>query len=134
MKHLVETTGSFMLIDPHNQDPIHSDRPTVIKSTNFIEWRVSLGHLKILAADLPDEATDAEFVEYWKENSEIAVDAFMSNFDSDKSGEFEEAVSLLEQEDFQVDGRPKVGALNKLLSSKITADERDALWTSYNVV
>lgn len=79
-KLLVETTGSFMLMDSRNGQEIPADRPAIVKSTSFIAARAATTQLNVLATDLPAGVTDRDFLEYWNEDSEIAVDAFLSKF------------------------------------------------------
>lgn len=86
MKHLVETTGNFMLLDLGSAQEIDAFRPTVVRLTEWMGVRISKGELKVVAADLKDEATDAEFVTYMKEmngDAEAAVASFLSKFGKD---------------------------------------------------
>lgn len=80
MKILVETTGPFFLIDPHNGQMLHAGRPSVVSRTAFVSHRAGLGQVRVLATDLVAAATDAEFEAYWREQPEIAVAAFLSRF------------------------------------------------------
>ena len=98
MKILVETTGEFQLVDPFTAELIPSHRPGVVTATQFVEGRCARGEVKVLA-QLQDNATDEEFVNYWKESPEIAVDAFKSEFAP-------EAVTKAEDDD-EADQRPK---------------------------
>lgn len=143
MKHLVETSGSFMFMDPETLAEIHATRPTVVTSNNFVEGRVAKGELKILGSNISEKATDEEFLEYWKENREIAVDAFLSKFgtvdegtplDEELMKALEEAVEILQEGDFQKDGKPKVGALDKLVEGhKVDTAIRDQFWEAWMV-
>lgn len=140
MKHLVETKGSFMLMDPETGANIPHYRPAVVKSTNFIEGRVSQGQLKIHAADISGEATDEAFQSYWDESPEMAIEAFLSEFAEakleDVTGRYaalEEAVAVLDEGDFQKDGKPKVGPLDKLVEGfKVDTVVRDEFWEAFN--
>lgn len=82
-KLIVKTTGNFMLIDPANRAEIDADRPTVVDRTTFVGARAALGQLEVLATDVRDDATDAEFLEYFKAcdgNETLAVAAFVDAF------------------------------------------------------
>lgn len=79
MKILVETSGAFELVDPYGYQLMPSDRPAVVTSSQFVEARASKGQIKILG-QLQDHATDADFIGYWKEAADIAVEAFKSEF------------------------------------------------------
>jgi hypothetical protein len=79
LKILVETTGEFQLVDPYTMELLPSDRPAVVTSTSFVETRCAKGEVTVLS-QLKDDATDEEFVEYWKEGSDIAVESFKSKF------------------------------------------------------
>lgn len=78
MKLIVETTGAFMLLDPYTRDEIDAIRPSVVRATPFIQERTAASQIKVLATDLPEDASDADFLEYWKENKKSAVDAYLS--------------------------------------------------------
>tara|TARA_R110002072_G_scaffold23791_6_gene81599 strand:+ start:224 stop:562 length:339 start_codon:yes stop_codon:yes gene_type:complete len=87
MKTIVETKGDFMLVDPYTGDVIEDTRPSVVTFSPFIETRVANGQVKALATDLPEEANDADFVEYWKEKPDMAVDAYASEFAAEEEPE-----------------------------------------------
>jgi len=80
-KLLVETKGDIMLWDFSTRTEVHADRPTVVPVSNFIHRNATCGNLKVLATDLPDTATDDEFAEYWAVEADIAVDAYLSQFE-----------------------------------------------------
>jgi hypothetical protein len=69
-----------------------------VTATQFVEGRCARGEVKVLA-QLQDNATDEEFVNYWKEAPEIAVDAFKSEFAPEKVAKAED--------DDEADQRPK---------------------------
>jgi hypothetical protein len=83
MKYLVETSGPFMLIDISVEFDIPSDRPAVVQPTGFIMAAAARGQLKILLNDLPDEASDPDFLEFWKADQKIALEAYRSKFGPD---------------------------------------------------
>lgn len=91
MKRLVETTGKFTLVDMMSQagpQHIERDRPSVVETTPFINMRISIGQL-ILVAELPDKATDAEFSSYWQNSQtrEQAVESYKEALDPQPSSE-----------------------------------------------
>lgn len=82
MKLLIETTGSFMLVDPETGTEIHHNRPTVAPMSNFVTSRMAKGELKLLSNELSDEATDAEFATFAAESEDmdLAVSSFVAKF------------------------------------------------------
>lgn len=85
MKILIETTGSFMLVDPYTGEEINPHRPHVVTHTSFIDQRIASRQLHVVNADLTDEATDAEFAEFWAESkgdAPLAIASFVSKFSS----------------------------------------------------
>ena len=86
MKYLVETTGQFILHDAAHGQVIEGHRPSVVTMTDWLNARLGHGQLRIVLPDLPDTATDEEFVGYWKEaggNKEFAVASYRSSFDTE---------------------------------------------------
>lgn len=78
MKFLIETTGDFMLYDVLNMQCVESDRPSVVADGPFLQAQMGLKNVRILIPDLPDEATDAEWVD-WLKASE-AVDLAVASY------------------------------------------------------
>lgn len=64
MKALVETTGAFMLYDMGTREEVSDARPSVLTQGQFLQVQVSIGQLRVLHAELPEEATDADW-EAW---------------------------------------------------------------------
>ena len=62
MKAIVETQGSFQLMDPGTGQFIPHNRPAVVTVSPFIQTRLGLGQLTVVAANLPDIANDAGLV------------------------------------------------------------------------
>ena len=85
MKTIAKTTTPIMLIDPQTRDVLQ-ERPSVVTWTQFLEARTGKGQIKVLAADLPAEATDADFQKYLDEaeNEELAVASFVSQYEPEK--------------------------------------------------
>jgi hypothetical protein len=79
VKVLARTRQSIMLVDNFDQE-VCNDRPYVINYTPFFEARVAKGEVEIIATDLADTATDAEFLAYLKDSGDVdlAVAAFTS--------------------------------------------------------
>ena len=69
MKLLIETTGEFMLIDfSQNGLVIEHNRPTVSsENSTFVSSRAAVNQVKVIAS-LSDDASDAEFVQYWNDS------------------------------------------------------------------
>lgn len=83
MQTLIKLTGSFMLIDPYTRQAIDPYRPHVVKHTPFMDSRIAARQVKVLNADLTDEATDAEFAVFWADSEgdeALAVASFVSKF------------------------------------------------------
>lgn len=90
MKHLVETKGHFMLIDPVSGQEIPAQRPAVVEFTSFFQHRTAMDQIRILAEDLEDSATDEAFVDTLKESEgdvDLAVEAFKSEFSPFRTSE-----------------------------------------------
>lgn len=82
MKVLCETTGQFGL--HHDGQSIEANRPAVIDMTEFFGARAAIGQIRTLGT-LRDEATNKEWLQYWKESDgdrELAVESFLSAFGS----------------------------------------------------
>lgn len=88
MKCIVETKGDLSLLTPTFEDIKH-DRPTVVPHSTFIDVKLNEGQLKILARDLPKEASDEDFKQVYKElesDTKQAVAAYCSEFGKDPTG------------------------------------------------
>jgi hypothetical protein len=83
MKYLVETSGDFMLLDIATGVEISESRPSVVRPTAFVTACATRGQLRMLHNDLPDEASDADFAEFWAADKAIAVDAYMAKFSAE---------------------------------------------------
>lgn len=82
MKHIVQATKPIALMDPNNGQEIEQ-KPSLIVHTQFVAVRVGLGEVKILVADVPEEATNAEFQKFIVEaegDYELAIESFMSQY------------------------------------------------------
>jgi hypothetical protein len=82
MKAIAKTKMPINLIDPQHHDLLE-ETPRVVIWTHFKEARTGAGQIKVLAADLPDEANDEEFQKYLTdaEDVDLAVAAYVSSFD-----------------------------------------------------
>lgn len=84
MKILAETTGDFLLLDLSTGDTLEAHRPSVVSRSGFLDARIAL-HQVTKLADLPDDATDAEFAGYWTESEgdkALAVESYLSKFEA----------------------------------------------------
>ncbi|WP_375264187.1 hypothetical protein [Palleronia sp.] len=82
VKHLVETSGAFELVDfTYNQQIVDAFRPSVVEMSIFLSGRVANGQVRILGK-LSENATDEEFLGFWRESKtpEQAIDSFLSAF------------------------------------------------------
>jgi hypothetical protein len=81
---LVETTSDILLVDPHSGDLIENNRPSVVAWTSFVEARIGVGQIRLIAGRLIETATDEEFLKYFAEcegNLDLAVESFLSEFE-----------------------------------------------------
>lgn len=81
MKSLIQTTRPILLIDPTTRQIVTHNRPHVVDFSSFFEARTGKGEIKVITADLPAAATDAEFEACLKDSDgdvELAVAAFLS--------------------------------------------------------
>lgn len=81
MKIIAKTTGPFELLNT-NKEFLTAEKPHVVTETQFIVQRAAKGQVKILANELPAEASDEEFQDYLKdaENEDLAVASYVSKF------------------------------------------------------
>jgi len=84
MKVIAKTTGAFELYDPNNRE-VMQVQPRVVEWTQFYESRTGAGQIKVLASNLPEEATDAAFQKFLEEaeSEPLAVAAYLSLFEDD---------------------------------------------------
>jgi hypothetical protein len=133
MRLLVEPTGPFMLIDSYTGDIVDSEGASVVRQSQFIQARVAAGQINVLLGGLMDTATTEEWKEYLKGSGgkkDLAIASFESAFKPQSGPDFsviDQAVQSLLEEDFQKDGKPKVGPL-KVLIPEINTELRDAYW------
>lgn len=82
-KLLIETTSSIMLVDPMSRDEVAFNRPSVVLWTSFLEGRLAIGQIRVVAADLKPETTDDDFVAVLAAcdgQMELAIASFVSEF------------------------------------------------------
>lgn len=114
-KALVETTGSFQLMDfARGGAMAQAHRPSVVELSTFFQGRVANGNLKLLGR-VNDEATDEEFVKYWEdsEDATLAVEAFLASFEVEEVSEKPAA-------------KPKPKATAKPAAKKVEAKDENA--------
>lgn len=81
-KVIAETVGDFMLLDMSGNEVPHN-RPAVVPNGQFVQQQVVIGQLRVLAVDIVDEATDAEWAQWLKDaegDVALAVESFSSRF------------------------------------------------------
>lgn len=83
MKVIAKTTTNIMLVDPVTKAILEQSPPRVVPWSVFFEARTGRGQIKILANDLPNEASDEEFQEFLKDSKDetLAVASFVSVFE-----------------------------------------------------
>lgn len=83
-KCIVRTTRAITLLDLYTNSCIYHNRPTVVVKTPFVEQQRDERNLKILAIDLPMEASDTDFEQVLKVGSKndetLAVNSFCALF------------------------------------------------------
>ena len=136
-KLLVETTGDFMLVDAYTGDLLDSGGCSVVGTSQFIQARVSVGQVIVHLGNLRDDATTEEWKAYLKDSGDFALAkaAFESAFSltappkpvGPSFEEIDSIVAMLSDDDFQKDGKPKVGAI-KAAGLQINTEVRDAYW------
>lgn len=85
-KLIVETTGAFMLMDGRGNF-VPTDRPAVLPVSPFVDERRGRAQLRILSDQLPDEANDAEWAEWWAEakgDRDLAIESYVAKFAADE--------------------------------------------------
>lgn len=82
MKVIAKTTSSILLLDPTTRDILPAGRPAVITWTQFFQARTGLGQIEVLQNGLPNEANDADFLQYLKEaeDEDLAIASYASLF------------------------------------------------------
>lgn len=83
MKFIAETTGDFMIHDLSTGDSVQAARPSVVYRSPFLESRIAINQV-VKVADVPEEADDTEFAEFWHDSDgdrELAIASFLSKFD-----------------------------------------------------
>lgn len=84
MKALVKTLGSYMIMDISQRNNIvEAERPSVIEMTAFMHHRSAVNQIQVIEKDLPEDATDENFLSFWKDaegDEKLAVESFMSQF------------------------------------------------------
>ena len=108
-KLLVETTKNILLFDTITGCLILEDRPSVVEPSNFVFSRVSLGQIKVLANDLPEDASDEDFLSVWKdnENKDLAISAYLSEYGvstSDETSKYTPKDVATKEEESKIDG------------------------------
>lgn len=108
MKALVITLDKCCRLNPGTAEVLEPFRPSVVTITEFIN---DLGLRRLIkAAPLPDEATDEEFLKFWKEaagDADLAVDSFLSSFKNIADHEADALLDLGEQAKIQEAERRK---------------------------
>lgn len=83
MKLLVKTRGQYSLMDPYEGQDIRMDGYTVVRITPFIEQQRAFQIETV--AELPDSATDAEWLEYVAAsggNLDLAKASYLASFET----------------------------------------------------
>jgi hypothetical protein len=83
VKLLAETTGPFGLLDLSTGQTLNANRPSVVSRSSFIDSRIALSQI-VKVADVPDEVTDMDFENFWRDSDgdrDLAVASFLSQFD-----------------------------------------------------
>jgi hypothetical protein len=123
MKSIIKTIGAISLMDPQTKEFI-TNAPRVAVWSHFLEARTGKGQLKVLAADLPKEATDEDFQAFLAESDQredLAVASFVSQFLDDEDEDEKEPDPVKSQE--RIDLEAKAGEMGVKFRANIT-DEK----------
>lgn len=88
MKALVETTTNSILVDALTGDVVEWNRPSVVTWSSLLEARTGAGHLRVIHANLLDEATDQDFVDCLAAcdgKVDLAIEAYLSEMAVDEA-------------------------------------------------
>jgi hypothetical protein len=88
MKNILETTGSFQIVDADTGTLVRFEGYTVAPPSNFSQSRIALGQLSV-KGQVNDDATDEEWLKYVAEsdgNLDLALEAFVSAYPVDGVG------------------------------------------------
>ena len=80
MKLIVETVDDTQVHTPQVDQWVHSDRPSIIFPSIFMDSFIGKGVVKILA-QVADTASDADFVDCWKSakgDKALAIASYVS--------------------------------------------------------
>lgn len=83
MMLIVETTGDFGIVDGYRRASVPKNRPAVMYESALIRQQIDIGQLRVLARDLPDDASDEDFKKFWEGSdgkADLAIASFMSQF------------------------------------------------------
>lgn len=92
MKALVITLDKTNRLNTYGNECIEAFRPCVVTVTEFVSNLVLLKKIEPFG-QLPDTATDAQFMKYWiesKRNPELAVQAFAAAVNGNTTGDLED--------------------------------------------
>ena len=83
MKLLVKTKNILLL--GMNGDVYEPHRPTLVRNDAFCQAKIAAGVVQVLHGNIPEEATDAEWLNYFLEadqDLELAFPAFLAKFEA----------------------------------------------------
>lgn len=130
MKLLVETTGAFQLLTGRELIPSH--RPSVVEPSQFLDQRIGQDQVKVLGK-LTDEASDATFLDCYEESKqdrELAIDAYLSEFgegaDARNEPKRETAKERKERETREKEEAERVAAEELAEAQRLEAERRAA--------
>lgn len=84
MKLLVKTNNVLLL--GINGDVYEPLRPSVVRNDSFCQTKVAAGVVTVLKANLPEQATDAEWAKFYAESDtdvELALESFLAKFEAE---------------------------------------------------
>jgi hypothetical protein len=114
MKLIVKPNGPHGYMDPTSRDEVQPFRPSVVKSTPYIESLIGSGKLKLVSNELSENATDKEFAKYHaecKDDPELCLQSFLSKFGVHKDAEKEaEKEAKAEEKAKEVEAKAKAKA------------------------
>ncbi len=101
MKLLVESRGPWVLMNPViTGEVVPHNRPAVIRNSPWVGAQIAQEHMRVLH-ELPDEATDADFLLWWREcdaKRDLAIASYIAAHTKDKDASDGEESSQSEVE------------------------------------
>lgn len=100
-KMIAKPRTPFMLI-LDGGETLEDYRPSVVTPSDYLLTFQMKGSIEVLAPEIPEEATDAEFLKFWLDsdrNDQLAVEAFVGKWSKSEEQRAAEEQARLEEEE-----------------------------------